>query len=144
MRRFRKKRAKNGEWTLTKADAAFSKIVIERDKRCLYPGCKITDPKKLTCSHYIGRANKSTRYSLDNCITLCRNHHYWDKQLGFEFQKQTVDKHGWDGRYTLFMQDWLGKDRYSHLMSVSIIRYTQKRAIKEFVDNFINRTTGGV
>ena len=101
---------------LQRADSAFSAKIIARDKKCQYPGCEVSDPAKLTCSHYHGRAIKNTRFDENNCIALCRNHHYWDKQLGWEFQKQRVEIHGWDGRYTAFMKNWLGGEAWYELI----------------------------
>ncbi len=119
--------------SLKKADTLFSHEIMERDKHCMFPNCGRTD--QLTCSHYIGRAIKSTRFYKDNCITLCRTHHYWDKQLGFEFQKQTKEKHGWDGRYTLFMKKLLGKERWNILIALSKIGIKQKAAIENYMSS---------
>lgn len=105
---------------LKRADSVMSARIITRDKKCQYPGCNISDPTKLTCSHYFGRANKNVRFDEDNLIALCRTHHYWDKQLGWEFQKQTLEKHGWDGRYTLHMKARLGKLRWEALNVLAI------------------------
>lgn len=100
---------------LQRADSAFSKIILERDGKCQYPGCEISDPAKLTCSHYYGRAIKNTRFDKRNCIALCRTHHFWDKQLGWEFQKQRAEIHGWDGKYTTHMKNWLGGEAWYEL-----------------------------
>lgn len=102
---------------LANADSAFSKKILARDGHCQYPGCQKTEG--LTCSHYFGRAIKNTRFNEDNCIALCRTHHYWDKQLGFEYQKQTEAKHGWDGRYTIFMRERLGEANFEALRGIA-------------------------
>lgn len=98
-------------WSLKKADRQFRGVMLKSvPVKCVFPECPITDPAKLTVSHYHGRVNKGTRFDIRNCDFICRNHHYWDKQLGWEFQKQTLEKHGWDGRYTLYMKEKLGAD----------------------------------
>jgi hypothetical protein len=114
-------------WKLRRADSAFSKEIIERDGKCLFPGCGKTT--QLTCSHYIGRATKSTRFFKDNCITLCTTHHFWDKQLGWEFQKQRQEVHGWDGRYTLFMKERLGEGGFNYLLELAQVSVKQSDAI---------------
>mgnify|MGYP002641961621 CR=1 FL=1 len=53
------------------ADSWFSKCVRHRDQhRCQYCFKEGTDS-----AHIFGRARKSTRWSMDNAITLCRYHH---------------------------------------------------------------------
>lgn len=131
------KRAKSrdGVWTLKKADAVFSQEIRSRDGFCQFPGCLVSDPAKLQCSHYHGRAIKNTRYDPDNCIALCWFHHFKDKLLGFEYQKQQKHKHGHDGQYTLFMIKRLGQRRFNLLNARSRRHITQKRAITNFQRN---------
>lgn len=107
------KKQKSISKLIKQADAIFSVLVRRRDGHCQFPGC--TSTKKLQCSHYIGRAHKATRWDYDNCIALCWYHHYKSKDLGYEYQKQTVEKHGWDGQYTLFMKRWLGPEKWATL-----------------------------
>lgn len=114
-------------WKLKKADSLFAAEIRGRDGKCLFPGC--IKRTQLTCSHYFGRATKSTRFDPDNCITLCSTHHFWDKMLGWEFQKQREEIHGWDGRYTLFMKERLGKDRWETLLKRAETFISQKKAI---------------
>ena len=117
-------------WTLKRADKAFSTMIRNRDGKCMHPiGCEVRDIKKLQCSHFIGRSRKSTRFDPDNCITLCWLHHYKDKMLGYEYQKQTREKHGFDGQYTLFMKRWLGEERYHALQQRSEQSIKQKLSI---------------
>lgn len=104
-------------WGMDKADDEFSLFIRKRDGRCMFPGCTVEEIAKLQCSHYIGRAHKATRYDPENCIALCWFHHFKSKDLGFEYQKQTVEKHGWDGQYTLFMKKWLGTERFYALVA---------------------------
>lgn len=115
---------------LKDADSTFSKKILKRDGKCMYPGCtKVTN---LTCSHYFGRANKATRFYENNCIALCLTHHFMNKMLGFEFQKQRVEIHGWDGQYTLFMKNWLGGEGWYELIDQSNIHLNPKE-IKEII-----------
>ncbi len=115
-------------WSLKKADKHFSEFIRTRDGRCMHPiGCNRST--MLQNSHYIGRAIKSTRYDPDNCITLCWLHHYKDKLLGFEYQKQTQEKHGFDGAYTVFMKNYLGIERFEALKERSQLKIKQKVAI---------------
>jgi len=119
---------------LEKADTVFSWKIRRRDGECLFPNCKITDLNKLQCSHYIGRATKSTRFDEDNCIALCWKHHYADKLLGFEYQKQTKKEHGRDGEYTIFMRKHLGRTRFALLNR----RAKQKlKLTREYLTNLI-------
>lgn len=129
--------------SLKKADRLFSQQIRERDKKCLHP--KHTgDHKMLQCSHYYGRANKSTRFDPDNCITLCWLCHYKDKIKGFEYQKQIKEKHGHDGQYTLFMQSWLGEERWQALVIRSQARVSQKEAIHSFLETIQKTNTEGI
>lgn len=122
--------------SLTKADKLFSEQIRARDVFCQHPsGCLVSDPKKLQNSHYVGRARFATRFDPDNCIALCWLHHFKDKQLGFEYQKQTFEKHGWDGQYTLFMRKKLGKKRFNELILRGASFMPQKKAIKLFEES---------
>ena len=132
-RKARKTGKKAPKWNksrLAEADAIFSKEIIARDSHCMFPGC--VRETQLTCSHYFGRATKSTRFYKDNALTLCRTHHFWDKQLGWEYQKQRKEIHGWDGQYTLFQRRWLGPKRWLALLERSKIQMKPKE-IKEMV-----------
>lgn len=116
---------------LQECDDAFAREIRQRDGRCLFPGCGTT--RNLTCSHYIGRANWNTRFDPDNCITLCQTHHFWDKMIGWEFQKQRKGVRGcdWDGRYTLFMMSFLGETRWNALLERANGDKKRKDAILE-------------
>lgn len=117
---------------LKRADEVFSLKIRARDGHCQFPGCQSTNT--LQCSHYIGRATKSTRFDEDNCITLCWYHHYKSKDLGFEYQKQTKEKHGFDGQYTLFMRRHLGKEGLAKLNRRSKV---QLKLTREKLENLI-------
>lgn len=117
---------------LKDADKRFSLNIRSRDQHCQFPGCQST--KILQCSHYIGRAIKSTRFDTDNCIALCWFHHYKSKDLGYEYQKQTIEKHGYDGQYTKFMQQRLGPKKYKELQTRA---QTSLKLSREFLQNKI-------
>src|SRR5690606_9503745 len=68
-KKLRKRAWKFKKTELTECDSAFSKEIITRDGKCLFPGCGTT--ANLTNSHYIKRANWNTRFDPENCITLC-------------------------------------------------------------------------
>lgn len=122
---------------LKTADNKFRQVMLDSvETKCVFPNCEIRDPKRLTVSHYHGRVKKATRYSIENCDLLCRNHHYWDKQLGWEFQKQTKEEHGWDGQYTLYMKRKLGEDRFRELKELAESGMKQQVAIKEFLQKY--------
>lgn len=133
----RKKRASKGlepkvkVWTLKKADTHFSKQIRARDGKCMHP-MGTEDCVMLQNSHYIGRAVKSTRFDPENCVTICWFHHYKSKDLGFEYQKQTIEKHGFDGQYTIFMQKFLGERRFIALMERAKQQVKPKQAIKDY------------
>lgn len=100
-----------------------------RDGRCLFVGCRVRDIKDLQCSHYISRQHRATRFDLDNCISLCWLHHFKDKLLGYEYQKQLKEVHGYDGQYTKFMRSWLGAKRFQALLERGRTTLNQKSAI---------------
>lgn len=129
----RTKRIKVRVWSDKVADAHFSLKIRQRDGKCLFPGCSVTDIAKLQCSHYIGRRHSATRYYPENCITLCWLHHFKDKMLGFEYQKQRKEKHGYEGQYTLFMKNWLGEGGFAYLCQLENViakRSTIKLALQ--------------
>lgn len=128
---------KKKTWSLKKADTEYRALRLEIDPPhviCIFPGCNITNPSKLTLSHYFGRVAKLLRYDDDNCDWLCRNHHYWDKQLGWEFQKQIKEKHGWDGQYTLYMKKKLGEERFYEMLELSKITGSKKKVIEALME----------
>lgn len=125
-----RKKKKNKGLTLRKADALFSAQIKARDGKCLHPDSRHAG--SLQNSHYIGRGTKSTRFDPDNCITLCWWHHFKSKDLGWEYQKQTLEKHGFDGQYTLFMKKRLGEEKWQQLQERAKLFMSQKAAIKAF------------
>lgn len=96
------------DWNLDRADSEFSKFIRKRDGRCMNPWCicglnyQGVDPKMLECSHFYDRGIWLTRFDPDNCVALGRAcHQLW------EDDKQ--------GRYSEFMERWLGKERFRKL-----------------------------
>ncbi len=120
---------------LAKVDAKYSLKIRNRDKHCQYPECIET---KTQNSHYHGRANKSTRFDDDNCDAFCYWHHYGSKLLGFEYQKQTKEKHGYDGQYTLWKRRRLGPKRFNALNRRSKKKLT---LTKEYLTNLLTSLT---
>lgn len=103
------------EWSSKKADDIFSKAIRERDGKCLFCG-KTTN---LTNSHYWGRNRSSTRYSWENCITLCW---FWCHKKA-EGEKQ--------GRYQDFMRARLGTRKYKALEKLAYTTMSRRDAIQK-------------
>lgn len=126
---------------LSLADELFSQRIIARDGKCLFPECKSNS--RLTTSHYHGRGKFSTRFDEKNCICLCQYHHYMSRVLGWEFQKQRKEKHGWDGQYTLFMRNWLGDEEFAALDARAKRTTKQSKAILAFMETVENLSKEG-
>lgn len=129
------KKAKKKPWkfvktALAECDSVVSKEVIARDgNRCQFSGCqKTTD---LTCSHYIGRKNWNTRFLLSNLLTICTYHHFFNRNVGYEFQKARKEVEGWDGKYTEHMRQLLGEEEFDELIAISQRKPNRKEAIIE-------------
>lgn len=114
---------------LAECDAEVSREIRERDLVCQYPGCG-TD-RNLTNSHYIGRKNWNTRFLLRNCLLICSHHHFFNRNVGYEFQKARKEKEGWDGQYTIHMKQLLGEEGFYDLIKESEGNKTRKEAILE-------------
>lgn len=114
---------------LSECDSALSKEIIERDGKCMFPGCLAI--KNLTNSHYIGRSNWNTRFDEENCLTICIRHHFMDRDTAYEFQKARKEKQGWDGQYTLRMKDILGETGFNALLQRAEGSKSRKEAILE-------------
>lgn len=125
----KKKAWKFKKTELAECDEAFSKEIRERDGRCLFPGCHVDMFSALQCSHYEGRARWETRFDPDNCIALCWHHHFKSKLLGYEYQKQREELHGFDGQYTKHMKLILGEYRFQALIEKP--KKSRKEAILE-------------
>lgn len=114
-------------WTLRRADKVFSNFIRERDDWT----CQLCDGwhgegsgqrRNLHCSHFWGRARKSTRFDPDNCIAACYSCHYWK----LEKEKQ--------GRYRDLMLKRLGKERYNQLEIKAYTIKSQRESILEFME----------
>jgi hypothetical protein len=75
-------------------DKWFSDVVrAKADWTCEYCGKMFAGPSAgLHCAHIYGRANKSTRWSLDNAVSLCAHHHDY-------FGKNPVEFADWLSQY---------------------------------------------
>ena len=94
------------------ADSNFSLFIIRRDGKCL--NCESN--QMLSCSHWEGRSNFSTRYDPSNCITLCIPCHQ-----NWESKKKTI--------YKEFMYQWLGSIRYKFLLERIALKKVNKEEI---------------
>ena len=99
-------------WTTSRADREFSKMIRERDGRCLKCGRE----DMLDCSHFWTRKYSSTRYNFNNCIALCRGCHF-----KWEIEKQ--------GEYMDFMVKLLGRKKYKVLEKRAHTLMQRKNAI---------------
>lgn len=118
MKQFREVRGENEDvLQVSQADNLFSKEIRKRDKCCLNCGSILF----LGCSHYFSRGNYATRYSFQNCITLCQEcHESW------EYKKEGV--------YKYFMIEWLGEEGFKILEEKSKTKLTPYLAIMEFME----------
>jgi hypothetical protein len=64
----------------SKYDIQWSKLVRERDGKCLYCG-RSADQYVLNAHHFRGCAEKATRLMLANGITLCVMCHTWSSEF---------------------------------------------------------------
>lgn len=86
---------RNSNPGVAEADSKFSKIIIDRDGKCLNCG----STSILSCSHFHGRSIWATRWDPENCITICIPcHDIWESKK--------------KGVYKDFMLEWLGTDRF--------------------------------
>lgn len=128
----KKERRESTKAFLRRADKAFSRSIIERDGKCFHPDERHAGV--LTCSHYFSRGRGATRFDKENCITLCWWHHYKSKELGWEYQKQQKEIHGWDGQYTIFMRNWLGEERFEKLKARANTTANKVKAAHAFME----------
>lgn len=86
---------RNSNPDVSVADSKFSKIIIERDGKCLNCG----STSMLSCSHFHGRSIWATRWDPENCMTFCIPcHDVLESKKG--------------GLYKAIMIVWLGVDRF--------------------------------
>lgn len=99
---------------IQEADSKFSKIIIERDGKCLNCG----SPYFLSCSHFHGRGIWATRWDPENCICLCIPDHEI-----LESKKK--------GAYRDFMIELLGEDKFYALQTRSNLKISRSEALEE-------------
>ena len=109
---------KNREIRLSVADKQWSKLVRERDQKCLVCGSK----DYLAAHHFIGRTAKSVRLELDNGITLCPSHHVFNND--FSAHRTPKDFKMW------FKEKY--PERAKSMEMKSQIRMSEREAIKQF------------
>jgi 5-methylcytosine-specific restriction endonuclease McrA len=81
-------------WSLTVADSYFSKWLREQ-RNYICEMCGNTEKEKMQCSHYIGRAEKATRYDPDNCDCLCWScHSKMEDRKQYEYRDWKIAKMG--------------------------------------------------
>jgi hypothetical protein len=88
-----------GQIKIDPNDALFSKMIRERDGKCVFSGQK---DGKLECSHFWGRGNKTTRFSALNCDTL-------------SFQEHAKNEGNKQGFYRTWKINQLGQAKYDEL-----------------------------
>lgn len=116
-----------GKIKLDPNDVLFSKMIRERDKKCVFCG-KSWEQWKLECSHFWGRGHKATRFDPRNAEALCFYCHsqnegnkqgfyreYKLRQLGEEGyilleQKHNTTKHY--GKYEKKLLNEILKEQY--------------------------------
>lgn len=116
----------NGQkiWSTAKADEIFSKMIRERDGKCL--SCFSTSD--LECSHFIKRDVSAIRFDPWNCITLCHTCHSWledKKQDGGPYQKLIMQIFG----------PTIGMRAIQLLIEASKVPSSRTKAIVELMDN---------
>ena len=80
-----------------KLDRLWSELVRERDGCCMYCG----RTESLDAHHIIGRANRSTRWDLENGITLCKKHHVFSNEFS---------AHGTPVKFTHWLEEQKGRE----------------------------------
>lgn len=82
-------------------DILFSKMIRERDGKCVFCG-KNAEQAKLECSHFWGRADKHHRFDPKNCDTLC-------------FYCHSQNEGNKQGKYRDFKIHQLGQETYDRM-----------------------------
>ena len=97
-------------------DRLWSKLVRRRDGMCVVPLCP--NRFRLEAAHIRPRRHRSTRWDLDNGLTLCHMHHK-------RFTQEPI-------QWTLFVEFLKGKDFFAKLAqkSAEILKYQDFDEIK--------------
>ena len=67
-----------GQLKLTKEDKEWANAVKDRDGRvCVVCG----DAVRLNAHHIIARENHETKFNIDNGLSLCPKHHFFNRQV---------------------------------------------------------------
>ena len=106
-----KKAVKRGQINKKKLDTLWSKLVRERDGKCLYCG----STENLQAHHIYSRVSYTTRWVLGNGITLCFTHH-----LGHQFSP-----HKTPIEFTDWIREKLGAEILEELRRESRLPNTQ-------------------
>jgi 5-methylcytosine-specific restriction endonuclease McrA len=99
----KKTREKKAKWnkqrgiTTKKLDKLWSESVRKRDGKCMYCGSK----DYLNAHHIFSRSNRSTRWDINNGITLCSGHHKFSS---------TFSAHKTHVEFTYWLEEKLGRD----------------------------------
>ena len=106
------------------ADKKWSKLVRERDKKCLYCG-RSADQWVMNAHHFIRRGVKATRLMLENGVTLCFMHH----TASHEFSAHKTPE---------AFKRWFTEaypDRAAKVETKAKTHLTERQAIQEFLTN---------
>jgi hypothetical protein len=102
---------------IDKLDIIWAKMVRERDGCCA--NCGKRPPYQLQAHHVMPRSRSSTRFLLDNGITLCAHCHTLGDKSVHRIGKQ-------------FCIDLLGQKEYDRLEALSRVYKSRDKARKEF------------
>ncbi len=103
-------------------DTKWSKMVRERDGRCLY--CGRQAPYVLNAHHFLRRGVKATRLMLENGVTLCFVHHTSSHEFSAHKTPEAFRK-------------WFKKTFPARAIAIEAkakTHITERQAIKEFQD----------
>lgn len=109
---------------LSKYDTIWSRMVRERDRKCLYCG----RTEGLNAHHFKGRSCKATRLMLDNGISLCTSHHVFNHQFSAHKTPEAFTK-------------WFKKEypkRYRAIIKKAQTIMSERDAVNEFIKNYVD------
>lgn len=106
--------------SLKTTDKKWSQMVRDRDGECLYCGRK--PPYVLNAHHFMRRGVKSTRFMLENGVTLCFQHHTVNHEFSAHKTPEAFKK--W------FIKKY--PDRYKKIMAKARQPMSERMAKAEF------------
>ena len=109
----------------SKYDKIWSRLVRERDGKCVYEICQLTE--RLNAHHFKGRSCKATRLLLENGVTLCAGHHVFSSEWSAH---KTPEK----------FERWFKKTyphRYEAIRKKAQIMMPERQAIQEFIEKHL-------